>query len=717
MPSSRRALARLRDQQRQVVKGFLWVLFGIVALSVVINAVLLGTEFVAPATLLSNLGLLVLVAGTIALNNIGRMRLAVGVAAGLIMVTASLPPLLVGLESGGIALVLFYIPVVLAGLLISRLALGLTTAWALAVAIASPIIHRVPLGVGDSGPTEQSWLVALQFTLVLIVVSLLLDRFGLRFQRIMRDALTEQAQAESDLLDEKGFSDAIIESLPGVFFVRNDEGSYVRWNRRFQQLSGYTDDELARLDPLGLFDDETKPLVGGYIRQVFDEGSASADLRITSRTGEKHPYFLSATRVVQGGQHYLVGTGVDRTDIDRAQAHIDTLNEALQERVERLTALREIDRAIIGSLDIDLTLGVMLDQVTGKLHVAAARILLFDQTEQLLRFGASKGLPSSGMRAFKARLGEGPSGTVARDRETLRIDGADEVRRAFQGHRLNGEREMVGYAGVALLAKGHLQGVLEVFDDKPLPASDDWHDFLEALAVQAAIALSNARLFEDLERSNIELRLAYDTTIEGWSRALDLKDEETEGHSRRVTELAVQLAARLGLKGEELVHVRRGALLHDIGKMGVPDSILLKPGKLDPEEWEIMKQHTTLAYELLSGIRFLRPALAIPHSHHERWDGTGYPLGLKGRDIPLAARLFAVADVYDALTSDRPYRQAWPKQRAVEHLKEQSGTHFDPDVVKVFLEMLAERESERVEQRRETRRGAAERKDPHKTDA
>src|SRR5690606_30640768 len=145
-----------------------------------------------------------------------------------------------------------------------------------------------------------------------------------------------------------------IESLPGVFFVRDDEGRYVRWNRRFQRVSGFSDAELAELDPLGLFDEDTKPLVGDYIRQVLDEGSASADLRITARSGEKHPYFLSATRVAQGGKQHLVGTGVDRSDNDRAQAHIDTINQALQERVPRLTALREIDRAIIGSLDIDL---------------------------------------------------------------------------------------------------------------------------------------------------------------------------------------------------------------------------------------------------------------------------------------------------------------------------------------------------------------------------
>ncbi len=693
MPNSKQLLGRLRHQQRQVVEGFLWTLFAIVALSVVINAVLLGSEFVEPVVIGTNVGLLLIVAGTIALNNSGRMRLAVSVAGGLVLLTATLPPLVNGLNESGIALMLFFIPVILSGLLLDRLALGLTTGWSLAVALASPLIHGSPLGIGTSGPTEPAWLNALQFGLVLVVVAFLLDRFGLRFQAAMRSAVIEQSMAETRLLEEKGFSDAIIESLPGIFFLRDSSGRFVRWNGHFRRLTGYTDDELRSLDPLGLYDDEQKQVASSYIRKVFDTGSGAADLRITARSGLQHPYFISATRVELEGQTYLVASGVDRSDIDRAQAHIDTLNQALQERVERLTALREIDRAIIGSLDIDLTLGVMLDQVTTKLRVVAARILLFDGTEQVLRFGASKGLLSAGMRGLRARLGEGPSGTVARDRETLVIEGADEVWRSFQSLQRSGQEGFVAYVGVPLVAKGHLQGVLEVFDDDPLPDSDDWHDFLDALAVQAAIALSNARLFDELERSNIELRLAYDTTIEGWSRALDLKDEETEGHSRRVTELAVQLAARLGLKGEELVHVRRGALLHDIGKMGVPDRILLKPGKLDDEEWEVMKRHTTLAHELLSGIRFLRPALAIPHSHHERWDGTGYPLGLRGTDIPIAARLFAVVDVYDALTSDRPYRQAWTQDRAVGYLQQESGSHFDPEVVSEFLDMLDERGS------------------------
>jgi response regulator RpfG family c-di-GMP phosphodiesterase len=190
----------------------------------------------------------------------------------------------------------------------------------------------------------------------------------------------------------------------------------------------------------------------------------------------------------------------------------------------------------------------------------------------------------------------------------------------------------------------------------------------------------------DLQRLNVELALAYDTTLEGWSRALDLRDKETEGHSQRVTEMTLRLARAMGMGQSELVHVRRGALLHDIGKMGIPDSILLKPALLTEEQTAIMRRHPVYAYELLSPIDYLRPALDIPHCHHEKWDGTGYPRGLKGEQIPLAARIFAVVDVWDALRSDRPYRPGWSEDRVREHIWTLAGTHFDPKVVTVFLD-------------------------------
>jgi HD-GYP domain-containing protein (c-di-GMP phosphodiesterase class II) len=228
---------------------------------------------------------------------------------------------------------------------------------------------------------------------------------------------------------------------------------------------------------------------------------------------------------------------------------------------------------------------------------------------------------------------------------------------------------------------------LEIFHRSQLQPEQDWLDFLEALASQAAIAIDNATMFDDLQKSNIELIMAYDTTLEGWSKALDLRDKETEGHTQRVTEMTLRLAKAMGMSEFELVHIRRGSLLHDIGKMGIPDSILLKPGPLDDEEWKVMHFHPEYAYKMLLPISFLRPALDIPYYHHEKWDGTGYPHGLKGEHIPLSARIFTVVDVWDALNSNRSYRAAWPKEKVTEYIREQAGKHFDPKVVEVFLGM------------------------------
>lgn len=195
------------------------------------------------------------------------------------------------------------------------------------------------------------------------------------------------------------------------------------------------------------------------------------------------------------------------------------------------------------------------------------------------------------------------------------------------------------------------------------------------------------RLVLDLQSMNIELERSYDATLNGWISALDLRDHETEGHSWRVTELSVQLARHMNMSEQEIVHLRRGALLHDIGKMGIPDSVLLKPGPLTEPEWDVMRRHPKYAYDWLSSIEFLRPALDIPYCHHEKWDGSGYPRGLKGEEIPLAARIFAVVDVWDALRSDRPYRPALPESSTRRYIMSHSGKHFDPAVVEAFLSM------------------------------
>jgi putative nucleotidyltransferase with HDIG domain len=243
------------------------------------------------------------------------------------------------------------------------------------------------------------------------------------------------------------------------------------------------------------------------------------------------------------------------------------------------------------------------------------------------------------------------------------------------------------YFAVPLIIKGEVKGVLEILNRSILEPDQEWLDFLNTLATQTAIAIDNAQLYEELQSANMEMRLAYETTLEGWSRALEMRDMETKGHSQRVTRMTMLLAREMNLPEEALVHIRRGALLHDIGKMAIPDQILRKPGPLNDEEWALMRQHPVLAYEMLQSIPYLHPALEIPYSHHERWDGSGYPQGLKGEAIPLPARIFAVVDVYDALISERPYRLAWTNEEALDYIRGQARLQFDPEVVEIFLRL------------------------------
>jgi len=250
-------------------------------------------------------------------------------------------------------------------------------------------------------------------------------------------------------------------------------------------------------------------------------------------------------------------------------------------------------------------------------------------------------------------------------------------------------RGLVSLLYVPVVARDRAEGVLIVgTTTAKAELTQREVDLCRALSVEIGYALANARLYESVEAAARDLRAAYDATLEGWSRALEMRDRETAGHTERVTDLAVDLGRALGLPEDRLGDVRRGALLHDIGKMAVPDSILRKGDKLTDAEWETMRKHPEYAYRLLSSINYLAPALEIPYCHHERWDGSGYPRGLKGAEIPLAARIFAVIDVYDALTSDRPYRHAWTQEAALEHIRSRAGIDFDPAVVDVFTRMV-----------------------------
>ena len=399
----------------------------------------------------------------------------------------------------------------------------------------------------------------------------------------------------------------------------------------------------------------------------------SQDLDVLQVVGNHLGVALEKAQLIQGLEQELA---------ERKRAE-----EQAQRQVDRLAALHSIDTAISSSLDLNVTLQIILDQVTTQLHIDAADILRLNVPLQSLEYAAGRGFHSRGFQQTRLPLGKDFAGQAAYERRMVHIPNLSEAAGLLASDLRQSSETFVTYFAFPLVAKGEIKGVMELFHRTRLDPDQSWVDFAETLAAQTAIAMDNMALFDRLQKTNTDLIVAYDTTLEGWSRALELRDMETQGHALRVTELSLRLARALGVNDTELVNIRRGALLHDIGKMGIPDSILMKPGPLDEAEWTIMKKHPVYAYQLLSRVPYLRAALDIPYAHHEHWDGSGYPRGLRGSEIPLAARIFAVVDIWDALSYDRPYNKTWRETDIRHHLLSLSGKQLDAHVVEAFLKL------------------------------
>ena len=398
----------------------------------------------------------------------------------------------------------------------------------------------------------------------------------------------------------------------------------------------------------------------------------------------------------QNGKNHLPQSDILLTDVGDTlpSFRIGDLDNRPQEfeiiqkqYIKRLETLKEIVRTINSGLEPRLTLNALLEQIVSHVNIDAADILL-NTHYQMLEFAIGYGFRSRRIEQIQIPYGEGLPGQAAREK---RIKGFANLDQSDQDlpHRdlLHGET-FSAYFAFPLIAQNQVIGVLEIYNRAPLQPNKEWFDYLEMLTGQTAIAIYNAELLNSLQRAYMELEVAYGATLEGWVRALDMRDGETEEHTQRVTELTLRLAAALGVGEDDLVHITRGALLHDIGKMAIPDDILHKPEPLSEEEWQTMRKHPVYAYDLLSPISYLQPALDIPYYHHEHWDGNGYPRGLKGKEIPLAARIFAVVDVYDALRSKRPYREPWDEGKVLRYIHAQSGKQFDPEVVEAFLNLV-----------------------------
>ncbi|MHC1781402.1 MAG: HD domain-containing phosphohydrolase [Anaerolineaceae bacterium] len=367
--------------------------------------------------------------------------------------------------------------------------------------------------------------------------------------------------------------------------------------------------------------------------------------------------------------------------------------EQIKCQLTRVSALHNIDLVINSNMDLHTTLNVFLNNVITELKVDAAAVLITRPHKPGNEFFVGYGFNTLKMKDDRLRSGMSLDRKVVRERKTLILNELDDQEVSAEFAAVWRAEDFKTYLGAPLIAKGQVLGVLEVYQRELFTPEPEWLSFFETLAGQGAIAIENIRMFDGLQVSNNELRLAYDATIEGWSRAMDLRDRETEGHTERVTEMTVHLAEVMKVSQEQLIHIRRGAMLHDIGKLGVPDGILFKPGPLSEDEWVVMRRHPKLAFDMLLPIDYLYPALDIPYCHHEKWDGTGYPRGLKGTQIPLSARMFTIIDVWDALRSDRPYRKAMSEEYTLNYIREQAGLAFEPALVAKFFDLLAENAS------------------------
>jgi PAS domain S-box-containing protein len=482
--------------------------------------------------------------------------------------------------------------------------------------------------------------------------------------------------------NEKKYHDLVNQSPDGIFIFELSGGILTANNAMCKEL-GLSKEEFLSMNIWDIIPDNYLEAYRERLTKILEQESmgAAEEYALSGKDGKLH--YVDVISVPRYNGKDIVGLqGIARDISTRKRAEHE-----IKRQLEHYKVLSVIDRAIAANFDLRLSLSEILAHVTIELGIDAADILILNSNSQMLEYGADRGFRNKAIRKTQVRLGETYAGRAALERRLITIPNLkDEMNDLFLTTLLAGE-DFVCYYGMPLIAKGQVKGVLEIFHRARHKPDAEWYDFLNALAGQAAIAIENTTLFESLQRSNSELTLAYDATIEGWSRALDLRDRETEGHTQRVVDMTVNLARLFGMNEAELVQVRWGALLHDIGKMGVPDGILHKRGPLTDGEWETMKRHPNFAYEMLSPIRYLRLALDIPYCHHEKWDGSGYPHGLKGAQIPLSARIFAVVDVWDALRSNRTYRPAWSEEKVHQHIHDLAGTHFDPQVVEVFLQL------------------------------
>ncbi|MCA9764338.1 MAG: PAS domain S-box protein [Gemmatimonadetes bacterium] len=500
--------------------------------------------------------------------------------------------------------------------------------------------------------------------------------------------VSERVRAELALQAQEAKYRRLAESTPDLIWTMNRDLVIQYANPASRAILGMDPEEVVGTRMARYLLPSEYPSLSRLFREraalpADEDGGLLVETRLLHRDGSVVPVEVHGTvlRDVAGQP-----VGVQGTIRDIRQR----LESAAKLRVviDRLDSLRRVDQSISAMLPLTLLSQRVASEACTALDIDAAAVLHLVEPEHRLMPLATSGFQTSLSDGVSMRLDEGLIGRSAREGRALSVADVQDPASGFLRGDIAAAEGLRGFASAPMIVQGRVVGALAVFRRRVGALQPDELEFLELLAGQAAIGSQHVENVRRLATANEGLLSAYDANIEGWSRALDYRDHETQGHSARVTAIAVALARAAGIEGDELRFIRWGALLHDIGKMGVPDHILRKPGPLTEEERDVIRTHPTIARDLLKPIRFLERALPIPVFHHERWDGSGYPHGLAGEDIPLAARLFAVVDVFDAMRTTRPYRVGWPEARVLEHLDELAGSGLDPDLVALFRQVM-----------------------------
>ncbi len=498
------------------------------------------------------------------------------------------------------------------------------------------------------------------------------DVEGTKFAVAFVRDITEQKKTENAIRESEAKFKALAQTAAAGIFI-NLDAKFLYVNPMWCEIVGYSEEELLNTSIWSILNHGE----GERIKQKYSEISTSESGMIRfettccSKDGAKKWLDITAGFIDYQGNKATIGTVIDITFRKR--------------REHDLEVMAKISDALRNDLTRDQVRTTILNELMELLSIDGAIISTLEKEDELPHLVKAVGCWSD-IDSRKLQRNEGLSGFITGScKPYVNFNAPQDPYFAFPDM----ITDLVTIAGVPLLAKGETIGSILIGSNRII--MDDELRLLKMIGDLAASAIHRSDLYEQTSVQARDLKQAYDATLEGWAHALELRDKETQGHSLRITKMTLELAKRMGFNQDSLENIRLGALLHDIGKMGVPDTILLKPGRLTEDEWAIMQKHPVYAYEMLSELPYFKEALDIPYCHHEWWDGSGYPRGLKGDQIPLEARIFAIVDAWDALVSDRPYRKAWGNQEALKHIIDQAGSHFDADVVTRFVEFMHEK--------------------------